>query len=248
MAYTVQEVANLSGTTVKTLYHYQKIGLLFPNSIGENGYRYYTDKELERLQQIMFYRELDFPLEQIKIALENEPNRLICLEQQRVLLTAHKDRLTKILNTLDETISHAQKGAAMSAEKMFSGFDKEQWGEALQEQNQHLQEEYGYSIPTESIDATAMNEKAQEAMQFTAFMAKSLRDGVGAHTEAVQTAVREHIAFLQQGIALDAAGFAAQSRFFLTDDFHRNMLEGQQVGLSYYICIAADCLAANENS
>lgn len=53
MAYTVQEVANLSGATVKTLYHYQKVGLLFPNSIGENGYRYYTDKELERLQQIM---------------------------------------------------------------------------------------------------------------------------------------------------------------------------------------------------
>ena len=145
MAYTVQEVANLSGATVKTLYHYQMVGLLCPNSIGENGYRYYTDKELEQLQQIMFYRELDFSLGQIKIALENEPNRLICLEQQRILLIERKERLTAILNTLDETISHAQKGVAMSAEKMFSGFDKEKWGEALQEQNDHLQKEYGFS-------------------------------------------------------------------------------------------------------
>ena len=247
MAYTVREVANLSGTTVKTLYHYQKVGLLFPNSIGENGYRYYTDKELERLQQIMFYRELDFSLEQIKIALESEPNRLICLEQQRALLIARKERLSVLLNTLDETISHAQKGVIMSAEKMFSGFDKEQWGEALQEQNKHLQKEYGYSIPTESIDVTAMNDKAEEAMRFTAFMAKSLRDGVGAHAETVQVAVQEHIAFLRKDMKLDAAGFAAQSRFFLTDDFHRSMLEGQQVGLSYYICIAADYLAAKEN-
>ena len=76
MAFTVQEVANISGTTVKTLYHYQKIGLLLPNMIGENGYRYYTENELERLQQILFYRELDFSLEKIKTALESEPNRL----------------------------------------------------------------------------------------------------------------------------------------------------------------------------
>ncbi len=56
MAYTVQEAANLSGTTVKTLYHYQKVGLLFPHTVGDNGYRYYTDKELERLQQIQNWK------------------------------------------------------------------------------------------------------------------------------------------------------------------------------------------------
>jgi len=77
MAYTVQEAANLSGTTVKTLYHYQKVGLLFPHTVGDNGYRYYTDKELERLQQILFYRELDFSLDQIKTALENEPKTIL---------------------------------------------------------------------------------------------------------------------------------------------------------------------------
>lgn len=96
MAYTVQEVAKLSGTTVKTLYHYQKVGLLFPNRIGENGYRYYTEKEMERLQQILFYRELDFSLEQIKIALESEPDRQKCLEQQKILLNARKARLCAV--------------------------------------------------------------------------------------------------------------------------------------------------------
>lgn len=248
MAYTVQEVANLSGTTVKTLYHYQKVGLLFPNSVGENGYRYYTDKELERLQQIMFYRELDFSLEQIKIALENEPNRLTCLEQQKASLSARKERLSVILNTLEETISHTRKGVPMGAEKMFAGLNKEEWGDALKGQNEHLQKEYGYSIDTDAIDATDMNEKAEEATQFMAFMVQSLKDRLGAHDEKVQSAIQKHIAFLKRDMDIDTAGFAAQSRFFLMDDFHRSMLEGQQVGLSYYICIAADNLAAKENS
>ena len=213
---------------------------------SKNGYRYYTDKELERLQQIMFYRELDFSLGQIKIALENEPNRLICLEQQRILLIERKERLTKILDTLDETISHAQKGAAMSAEKMFSGFDKEEWAEALQEQNDHLQKEYGYSIPSHEIDVAAMNEKAEEATRFMAFMARSLREGVAAHADIVQAAIREHIVFLQRDTEIDAASFAAQSHFFLSDDFHRSMMESQQVGLSYYVCIAADHFTTTE--
>ena len=136
----------------------------------------------------------------------------------------------------------------MSAEKMFSGFDKEKWGEALQEQNNHLQKEYGYSIPASEIDAAAMNEKAEEATRFMTFMAQSLRDGVAAHTDTVQAAIREHITFLQRDMEIDAASFAAQSRFFLSDDFHRSMMESQQVGLSYYICIAADYFANTEKN
>lgn len=75
MLYTVNEVAKLSGTTIKTLYHYQKIGLLMPEVVTENGYRYYGENELKRLQQILFYRELDFPLDRVKAALDHEPDR-----------------------------------------------------------------------------------------------------------------------------------------------------------------------------
>ncbi|MGG1662981.1 MerR family transcriptional regulator [Brevibacillus sp. NRS-1366] len=76
MLYTVHEVAKLSGTTIKTLYHYQKVGLLLPEKITENGYRYYGEKELERLQQILFYRELDFSLERIKMVRRIKPRRM----------------------------------------------------------------------------------------------------------------------------------------------------------------------------
>ncbi len=64
--YTVKEIAELTGVTIKTLHHYHKIGLLEPCKVTDAGYRLYGIKELERLQQILFYRELDFSLGDIK--------------------------------------------------------------------------------------------------------------------------------------------------------------------------------------
>lgn len=136
----------------------------------------------------------------------------------------------------------------MSTDKMFTGLNKEAWGKALEPQNQHLQKEYGFSVDTSTIDAEAMNDSAREATEFMAFMAKSLAEKVSAGDEKVLCAIQKHIEFLKKNMDIDAKGFAAQSRFFLTDDFHRGMLESQQVGLSYYICIAADNYATKENN
>lgn len=127
MLYTVKEVARLSGTTIKTLYHYQKIGLLLPQEITQNGYRYYGDKELEKLQQILFYKELDFSLEKIKVSLESEPNRLMILYEQQKLLEARQKKLTNILQTINKTIEYERNGKSMNKENMFTGLNKEDW-------------------------------------------------------------------------------------------------------------------------
>ncbi|PGZ44801.1 transcriptional regulator [Bacillus anthracis] len=84
--YTVHEVAKLAHATVKTLHHYHQIGLLFPEQTTEAGYRLYGIKNLKRLQQILFYKELDFPLKEIKQLLDGEINRENTLIQQRYLL------------------------------------------------------------------------------------------------------------------------------------------------------------------
>lgn len=68
--YTVKQVAKLSGVSVRTLHHYDEIGLLKPESVGANGYRYYGQDELLRLQQILFHRELGFPLAEIARVLD----------------------------------------------------------------------------------------------------------------------------------------------------------------------------------
>lgn len=245
MSYTVHEVAKLSGVTIKTLYHYQKIGLLMPERIAENGYRYYGDKELERLQQILFYRELDFPLEKIKAAMQNEPSRLRCLCEQKTLLMARQQRTGSILHTLEEAIIYAEKGVIMSKEKMFSGLNQKEWETALEPQNEYLREKYDHSIDTSAIDADAMNESANEAVEFMRFMANALRNGVSVNAEEIRSAVEKHIQFMQRSMKIDAQGFAAQLKFLMTDEFHRQMLEAQQTGLSYYICCAAESYAAS---
>ena len=246
MSYTVHEVAKLSGVTIKTLYHYQKIGLLMPARIAENGYRYYGDKELKRLQQILFYRELGFSLKNIKKALDNESDRLKCLRDQYLLLKAEEQRLAQILCTLEKTIQHEEEGVPMSKEKMFSGLNKKEWEDAIADQNEYLQKNYGYEMDTSNIDADEMNRKANEAAEFMSFMATSLKNGVSVHDKSVFDAIEKHIKFMQQDMDIDANGFAAQTRFLLTDEFHRKMMEDQQTGLSYYICFAAESYAANK--
>lgn len=90
MLYTVKELSDLAKVTVKTLHHYHRIGLLLPHSVSDAGYRLYGEEELERLQQILFYRELDFPLKQIKQLLDGEPERLSILSSQKQLLQSNR--------------------------------------------------------------------------------------------------------------------------------------------------------------
>ena len=244
MTYTVHEVAKLSGVTIKTLYHYQKIGLLMPEHVAENGYRYYGDKELERLQQILFYRELDFTLEKIKVAMQNERSRLQCLCDQKTLLMARQQRGSSILHTLEEAIICTEKGVTMSKEKMFAGLNKQEWEKALEPQNDYLSKNYGYSIDMGTVNVDAMNEKANKAAEFMSFMANALRNSVCINDDSIYAAIEKHIQFMQHDMKMDAQGFVAQSRFLMCDDFHHKMLEEQQTGLSYYIYCAAESYAA----
>lgn len=250
MFYTVKEVSELSKVTVKALHHYHKIGLLVPSKISEAGYRLYGMKELERLQQILFYKELDIPLEKIKQLLAGEPERLMILADQKELLLARRKRLEDLIETLEESIKHTERGESMEHTRMFNGFSsEEEWQEALQEQKRYLKEQYDYELPTEQIDPQELNEQAREAKRFMEAMASLLREGCAADGERVQHLMAEHIAFLgKSGHATGASEFAKQARFFVADDFHRKMLEDQQTGLAYYLCVAAESFASKEEA
>ncbi|GEB30723.1 MerR family transcriptional regulator [Brevibacillus parabrevis] len=248
MLYTVKEVAELSRVTIKTLHHYHRIGLLIPGEISEAGYRLYGDKELARLQQILFYRELDFPLQKIRELLDGEPERELVLQEQEQQLLERQSRLEEVIRTLQETLACLRGGKGMDNQAMFQGFSsEEEWRAALQEQSEHLQETYGYDLAQEaSIDVAKMNEQAQEAERFMAQMAAALRDGVK-HTDAkLHQLIGEHLRFMHEhGHSLTPYEFAGQTRFFLQDDFHLQMLEGQQTGLAYFLAIAAEAYAAH---
>ena len=130
--YTVKEMSELSGVTVKTLHHYHKLGLLIPARIADNGYRYYSENEVNRLQEILFYRNLDFSLKEIRSLLENNRSRLEILEEQRNMLQVKKQKLDIILDTLIKSIEFEKGVVSVSAEEKFIGIEiKEQDGGSI---------------------------------------------------------------------------------------------------------------------
>jgi DNA-binding transcriptional MerR regulator len=120
----VKEVADLVGISVRTLHHYDEIGLLVPDEVTESGYRMYSERNLELLQQILFFRELDFPLKRIKEILDDPSfNKHEALELHRKLLLEKRARLDRILATLDRSIQHSKGEIEMTNKEKFAGFD-----------------------------------------------------------------------------------------------------------------------------
>lgn len=245
--YTVKEVSELSKVTIKTLHHYHKIGLLLPSRISDAGYRLYGTKELERLQEILFYRELEFSLDQIKEMMDHHSDRYSILSQQEELLLGRKARLDTIVQTLRKSIGYLKDGERMDNKEMFEGFESErEWKEALIEQNQYLKESYGMdSIEVLPEDVPDMNEQALEGMTFMNKIASSLREGLKHNDKEIENLIRCHLEFMNKhGHNISVKDFAAQTQFFLSDDFHLKMLENQQTGLAYYLSATAESFAA----
>src|SRR5689334_10729379 len=118
--FTVGKVAQLSGVTVKTLHHYHRIGLVVPSWTSEAGYRLYDRRDLETLQQVLFYRELDFGLSEIKKALSDRSSRSETLATQRQLLLRRRDRLSRVIATLELSLKSITGEAEMTEREMFS--------------------------------------------------------------------------------------------------------------------------------
>lgn len=133
MALTVSQVARLAKVSVRTLHHYDELGLLSPSERSEAGYRLYTQADLQRLQQVLFFRELEFPLEEIRRILGDPSFDLrSALRMQRRLLSERAARLDALVGAVDAALDALEKGRPMDETKMFEAFAdeaKERWGD-----------------------------------------------------------------------------------------------------------------------
>jgi len=124
MAYTVKELAKISGVSVRTLHWYDKIGLLKPSFYGANNYRYYEEKQMLRLQQILFFRELAFNLDDIqKLLSQNDFDNIKALYAHRKVLEEDIFRKKSLITTIDKTIQHLRGKQVMNDEELYYGFD-----------------------------------------------------------------------------------------------------------------------------
>jgi DNA-binding transcriptional MerR regulator/mannose-6-phosphate isomerase-like protein (cupin superfamily) len=123
MAYTVKQVAAMSGVSVRTLHFYDETGLLKPAYHGVNGYRFYEEPQLLTLQQILFYRELGFELKQIERILGRPDfERVAALQSHRKVLQENLARTRTLIETIDKTIEHLRGTKKMKNADMFLGF------------------------------------------------------------------------------------------------------------------------------
>src|SRR5882672_6371148 len=123
MAYTVKQVAAMSGVSVRTLHFYDETGLLKPAYHRSNGYRFYEEPQLLTLQQILFYRELGFELKQIKRILGRADFAIIAaLRSHRQVLQKDLARTRRLVATIDKTIQHLKGTRKMKGKEMFAGF------------------------------------------------------------------------------------------------------------------------------
>lgn len=144
MEYTIQKLAAMAGVSTRTLRYYDEIGLLQPARVSSSGYRIYGTREVDRLQQILFYRELDIPLEQIRTIMNDRHfSGPAALRQHRTQLLAQRQRLDRLLENLEQSIAALEGDRTMKDKEKFEGFKKSLVDENEQKYGAEVREKYG---------------------------------------------------------------------------------------------------------
>ncbi len=120
--YLIKQVSEISGVSVRTLHHYDKIGLLSPQR-HDNGYRYYSERDMSLLQTILFYRYLGFSLKEIKVLIKgSDDHLLIHFKRQLNLMQIEKAKILTLIETLQKTIVAQERKMNMATTERFKGF------------------------------------------------------------------------------------------------------------------------------
>ena len=242
--YTVKQLATLAGVTPRTLRHYDQINLLKPESIGENGYRYYGEQDLLRLQQILFYRELGFSLESIRDVLNRPGFQIVdALEEHRGSLQGRVRRLEGLIRTVDETIRHLQGEFEMSDKGLFEGFSEEQQEEYARKAEQMYDPEIVRASNQKWKNYSAEKKQAilDEGKQVYVDMVAAMPKGAASpEVQAIVERWRRHMDYfwtpsLDQLLGL--AGMYGQSPDFKAnfDQIHPGLADFMKEAVSEYV-------------
>jgi len=202
---TVSQVARMAGITVRTLHHYDQIGLVRPSERSDAGYRLYDRRDIERLQQVLFYRELGLGLDEVAAMLDRPGfDRSLALLEQRELLEGQVARLTRMIGAVDAAIDAEETGIMLTREEMlevFGDFDPT-------EHEAEVQDRWG--------DTDAYKESARRTARYTKDDWKTIK----AEQEANGA---RFVAALEAGVPADsdeAADIAEEARLLIDKRFY----------------------------
>lgn len=240
--YTVRQVASMADITVRTLHHYDALGLLRPSDRSAAGYRLYGEADLLRLQQILFFRELGFSLEQIR-TIVGDPHfdRVRALEDHRRMLQAQIARLERLLTTVEKTIAHLTEGKMpLTDAELYEGFSQEQ----IERYKREAREKYGKKIVEESEQRVkqmprshwdAINAEGEDATQQIAALAKQ---GRKPSDPEVQAQIARHFAWVTHFWQPDAESYAGLGQLYAENDEFRAHYEKYMAGMADFMSAA----------
>ena len=196
--YTIKELANLAGVTTRTLRYYDQLGILTPAELGSNNYRYYDHDNLLRLQQILFYRELDVPLKEIQFILDSPGFQLLpALKNHQEALREKVNRYKELLGTIQKTISSLHRGENMAENEYFEGFDETLYEEEARDRWGHTSQYKESQRKWSSYSKDQKEEIKKEGGRITLRMVTENPE-VRPDDPEVQKAVGDYYAYLNQ--------------------------------------------------
>ncbi|MEU4209741.1 MerR family transcriptional regulator [Streptomyces sp. NPDC026206] len=241
MAWSIADVARMSGVTSRTLRHYDEIGLLPPAWIGSNGHRYYEEADLLRLQQILLMRELDLGLREIQAVLDTQVDRVAVLREHHRRLRGERDRLETLVRTVGRTIAELEEGKDNNdmtkinrPENLFEGFEpsrpeaeaevRERWPQAWEESRQ-------------AVEAMTAEDTERWQREVTAQMIR-LAEFMVAGTPVADPAVQAEVDAHYQGVCRfwtpNAAAYKGLAQTYVDDPQFRANYDKIADGLAVY--------------
>ncbi|MFA6391967.1 MAG: MerR family transcriptional regulator [Patescibacteria group bacterium] len=239
MPYTVKQLADLAGISVRTLHFYDQAGILKPDRTKANGYRYYEEKELLKLQQILFFRELDFSIQEIKkIISAPDFDMRTALKGQRKLIELKKNRLERLVETIDRTIQKINKEKNMADQDLYGNFSKEEMDRYTEEAREKWGNTDAYKQSQERVKKmgkAGLNQVLKESGLLTQEIAECMKKGEDPKGETVQKLIARHYDGLRAFYEPNFQIYRGLAGAYIGDDRFKANYEKVAEGLAQYM-------------
>ncbi|MCV7282316.1 MerR family transcriptional regulator [Mycolicibacterium flavescens] len=238
-ASTVGAVSALTGVSIRTLHHYDHIGLVVPSVRSPAGYRGYTDADIERLHLVLVYRSIGLPLGQIRALLDGDADVLDRLERQHRLLLEQADRLQHTITAVEELMDAHRSGIQLSAEEQVEIFGTTAFGD-----------EYAVEAEQRWGDTDAWKQSRQRAAQLTkqdwidikndndallTALADAKRRGVPPGSAEGDALARRHRASIERFYDCDDEMHRCLAQMYLADERFTATYDDVEPGLAQYV-------------
>jgi DNA-binding transcriptional MerR regulator len=245
-AYTVSQLARMAGVSVRTLHHYDQIGLLAPSARTEAGYRLYGEPELLRLQQILFFKELDLPLAEVRQILDDPRfDQVTALEHHRQMLHRRMERLARLLKTIDRTIDRlTEEDMALTDKELYEGFTTEQ----IERYKREAREMYDPALVEES--ERRVKKMSRDQWQAVGAEGEAVTTGLAALADRepgdpeVQALIARHHAWIENFYPCSAEIYRGLGQGYVEHPEFRAFYEKYRPGLADFMSAAMNHYAS----